>query len=123
MAGYTQAYAQTTLDANHPTSANPDHVAYSTNGTTEATTVFTRTPIGATGWAAATAAQPSIKANSAILTSAAALAAGTVTHFAVYSAITGGVQKTDWTALTSSRTVAINDTLQWAIGALAITMD
>lgn len=123
MAGYTQAYAQTTLDTNHPTSANGDYIAYSTNGTTEATTVFARTAIGATGWAAATAAQPSIKANNAILTSAAALAAGTVTHFAVYSASTAGTQKTDWTTLTASRTVAINDTLQWAIGALAITMD
>jgi hypothetical protein len=123
MAGYTQAYAQTTLDANHPTTANGDHVAYSINGTSEATAVLARTAVGATGWAAATAAQPSIKANNAILTSAAAIGAGTVTHFAVYSASTAGVQKTDWTALTASRTVAINDTLQWAIGALQITMD
>lgn len=122
MAGYTQAYAQTTLDANHPTSGNGDHVAYSTNGTSEFASLA-RTPIGATGWASATAAQPSIKANNAILTSAAASGAGTVTHFAVYSAITAGTQKTDWTALTASRTVASGDTLQWAIGALAITMD
>jgi len=122
MAGYTQAYSQTTLDANHPTSANGDHIAYSTNGSSEFAG-FTRTPIGATGWAAATAAQPSVKANNAILTSAAATSGGTVTHFAVYSAITAGTQKTDWTALTASRTVATNDTLQWAIGALAITMD
>lgn len=122
MAGYTQAYSQTTLDANHPTTGNGDHIAYSVNGTTEFSG-FTRTPIGATGWSAATAAQPSVKANSAILTSAAATSGGTVTHFAVYSAITAGVQKTDWTTLASSRTVAVNDTLQWAIGALAITMD
>jgi len=122
MAGYTQAYSQTTLDANHPTSANGDHIAYSINGSSEFAG-FTRTPIGATGWAAATAAQPSVKANNAILTSAAATTGGTVTHFAVYSAITAGTQKTDWTALTASRTVATNDTLQWAIGALAITMD
>jgi hypothetical protein len=122
MAGYTQAYAQTTLDNNHPTSANGDHIAYSANGSSEFAGL-TRTPIGATGWAAATAAQPSIKANNAILTSAAATSGGTVTHFAVYSAITAGTQKTDWTALTASRTVAVNDTLQWAIGALAITMD
>jgi hypothetical protein len=122
MAGYTQAYAQTTLDANHPTSANPDYVGYSTNGSTEFASL-TRTAIGATGWAAATAAQPSVKANNAILTSAAATGAGTVTHFAVFSAVTAGTQKTDWTTLTASRTVATNDTLQWAIGALAITMD
>lgn len=122
MAGYTQAYSQTTLDANHPTTGNGDHVGYSTNGSTEFASLA-RTPVGATGWAAATAAQPSIKANSAILTSAAASGAGTITHFAVFSAITAGVQKTDWTTLTASRTVATGDTLQWAIGALAITMD
>ena len=46
-----------------------------------------------------------------------------MTHFAVFSAITAGVQKTDWTALAASRTVAINDTLQWAASALQITMD
>lgn len=125
MAGYTQAYAQTTLDANHPTSANGDHVGYSTNGTSEFTIAnLPRTAIGATGWAAATAAQPSVKANNAILTSAAVTTAGgTITHFAVFSASSGGTQKTDWTALTSSRVVAVGDTLQWAIGALAITMD
>lgn len=122
MAGYTQAYAQAVLDWAHPTSANGDHIAYSVNGSSEFSG-FTRTPIGAAGYAAATAAQPSVKANNAILTSAAATSGGTVTHFAVFSAITAGTQKTDWTALASSRTVAINDTLQWAVGALQITMD
>jgi len=122
MAGYTQAYAIDTLDRNHPTTANGDHIAYSSNGSSEAA-VFTRTPIGATGWAAATAAQPSVKANNAILTSAASTGAATITHFAVFSAITAGVQKTDWTTLAASRTVATNDTLQWAVGALQITMD
>ena len=122
MAGYTQAYAQTVLDWAHPTTGNGDHVGYSVNGTSEFAGLA-RTPIGATGWSAATAAQPSVKANSAILTSAAASSGGTVTHFAVFSAITGGVQKTDWTALTASRVVATGDQLQWAIGALAITLD
>lgn len=122
MAGYTQAYAQTVLDWAHPTTGNGDHVGYSVNGTSEFSGLA-RTPIGATGWAAATAAQPSVKANSAVLTSAAATGGGTVTHFAVFSAITAGVQKTDWTTLTSSRVVATGDQLQWAIGALQITMD
>jgi hypothetical protein len=121
MAGYTTAYAQTVLDWAHPTSANGDHIAYSANGSSEFAG-FTRTPIGAAGYAAATAADPSVKANNAILTSATATSAGTVTHFAVMSAITAGVQKTDWTTLTASRTVAIGDTLQWAVGALQITM-
>lgn len=124
MAGYTQAYQQTTLDGNHPTSGNTDHIAYSSNGTSENTTIITsRTAIGATGWAAATAATPSVKANNAIITSTTAAAAGTITHFAIYSASTAGTQKTDWQALSSSRTLAIGDTLSFAIGAVQITLD
>ena len=42
-----------------------------------------RTAIGATGWAAATAATPSVKANNAVLNSAAASGAVTVTHYAI----------------------------------------
>lgn len=122
MAGYTQAYQQDTLDRNHPTTGNTDHIAYSTNGTSEAA-IIARTAIGATGWAAATAATPSVKANNAALTSAAASGSGTVTHFAVFSASTAGTQKTDWQALSASRAVVSGDTLQWAIGAVAITLD
>lgn len=122
MAGYTQAYQQDTLDRNHPTTGNTDHIAYSVNGTSEAA-IIARTAIGATGWAAATAATPSVKANSAALTSAAASGSGTITHYAVYSASTAGTQKTDWQALSASRAVVTGDTLQWAIGALQITLD
>lgn len=122
MAGYTQAYQQTVLDWAHPTSANTDHIAYSTNGTTE-TGILARTAIGATGWAAATAATPSIKANNALLTSAAASGAGTVTHFCIYSASTAGTQKTDWQAMDNSRVLAINDVIQWAIGTAKVTLD
>lgn len=121
MAGFTNAYAQTLLDYAFPTSAAGDHVAYSTNGTTEFASLA-RTAIGATGWAAATAADPSVKANNALLTSAAASGAGTVTHYAIYSASTAGTQKTDWQALTTSRTLAIGDKLEWAIGACAVTL-
>jgi hypothetical protein len=124
MAGYTQAYQQTTLDANHPTSGNTDHIAWSSNGSSENTTIITsRLAIGATGWAAATAATPSVKANNALLTSATAAAAGTLTHFAIFSASTAGTQKTDWQAFTTSRTLAIGDTVTVAIGAVAITLD
>lgn len=122
MAGFTQAYQQTLLDYAFPTSAAGDHVAYSTNGTSEFASLA-RTPVGATGWAAATAATPSVKANNAALTSAAASGSGTVTHFAIYSAITSGTQKTDWQALSSSRALVSGDTLQWAIGALQVTLD
>ena len=119
MAGLTNAEAQATLDARFPTTGATDHVAYSANGTSESSAVA-RTAVGATGWAAATAADPSVKANANALTSAAAT--GAATHFAIYSASTAGTQRTDWTALASSRTVAAGDTLSWAPGALQVTL-
>lgn len=122
MAGLTQARQQAILDTEFPTSGSTDHVAYSANGSSE-TGSLARTAIGATGWAAATAASPSLKTNANSLTSAAASAGVTVTHFAVFSASSGGTQKTDWTALDSSRTLAIGDTINWAAGALDITLD
>lgn len=122
MAGLTQTEQQATLDARFPTTGGTDYIAYSANGTSEAASLA-RTAIGATGWAAATAATPSVKANNTILTSATATGAVTVTHFAVYSASTGGTQRTDWQALAASKTLAIGDSLQWAVGACAITLD
>ena len=121
MAGLTNAEAQATLDARFPTTGATDHVAYSANGTSESS-AGARTAVGATGWAAATAADPSVKANANALTSAAATGAATITHFAIYSASTAGTQRTDWTALASSRTVAAGDTLSWAPGALQVTL-
>jgi hypothetical protein len=120
--GLTQAMQQQALDNVFATSASTDHIAYSINGTSEFAGMA-RTAIGATGWAAATAATPSVKANNAALTSAAATSGGTITHFAIYSASTAGTQKTDWTALTTSRTVATGDQLTWAIGACSVTLD
>ena len=46
----------------------------------------------------------------------------TVTHFAIYSALTAGTQRTDWTALAASKTVTTGDQLTWAIGACAVTL-
>lgn len=121
MAGLTNTESQATLDARFPTTGGSDHIAYSVNGTSEFAGLA-RTPIGATGWASATAADPSVKANANALTSAAASSGGTVTHFAVYSALTAGTQRTDWTALTSSRTVATGDQISWAVSSCAITL-
>lgn len=119
MAGFTQARQQAILDAEF---AAGDYIAYSTNGTSESTAVINaRTAIAA--WSSATAASPSVKSNSGALTSAAAVGAGTITHVAIFSAVTAGTQKTDWTALTASRTLAINDQITWAIGAFAISLD
>lgn len=116
MAGLTNAESAATLDARFTTG---DYVAYSTNGTSEFAGLA-RTAIGT--WAAATNADPSVKANGSALTSAAATGAGTVTHFAVFSASTAGTQRTDWTALASSRAVAVGDQITWAVGSLAITL-
>lgn len=121
MAGLTTAESQATLDARFPTSGGTDYVAYSTNGTSEAA-ILARTSVGATGWAAATSADPSVKANGTALTSAAASGSGTITHFAIFSASTGGTQRTDWTALTASKTVSTGDTVSWATGALKVTL-
>ena len=122
MAGMTQTEAMATLDARFPTSGGTDYIAYSVNGTSEFSGLA-RTAVGATGWASATAAQPSIKANSAALTSAAATGAGTVSHYAIYSASTAGTQRIDWTALTTARALLVGDQLTHAIGAIAVTLD
>lgn len=121
MAGLTNAESAANLDARFPTTGATDHVAYSTNGTSE-TANLARTAIGSTGWAAATVADPSVKANAAALTTAAATGAVTVTHFAIFTASTGGTQRTDWTALTASKTLATGDKLEHAAGAIAVTL-
>lgn len=121
MAGMTNAEAQATLDVRFPTTGATDHIAYSVNGSSEFAGLA-RTPVGATGWSAATAADPSVKANANVLLSAAATSGGTVSHYAIYSALTSGNQRTDWTALTASRTVAIGDKLEHAVGAIAVTL-
>jgi hypothetical protein len=122
MAGLTQSEQQATLDARFPTTGGTDHIAYSANGTSE-TGSLARTAIGATGWAAATAATPSVKANANVLTSATASGAVTVSHFAIYSASTAGTQRTDWQALGASKTLAIGDQVQWAVGTCQVTLD
>ena len=120
--GLTQAESVATLDVRFPVSGGTDYIAYSINGTSEWANLA-RTAIGATGWAAATAADPSVKANANVLTSAAvATAGGTVSHFAIYSAITSGTQRTEWTALDTPRALALGDSLQWAVGAVKITL-
>lgn len=121
MAGLTTPESVATLDARFPTTGGTDFVAYSTDGTTEAA-IVARTAIGATGWAAATSADPSIKANANALTSAAATGSGTITHYGVFSAATGGTQRVDWTAVSTPKPVTAGDQVQWAAGALKITL-
>lgn len=121
MAGLTSAECAATLDERFPTSGAGDYIGYSTNGSSE-WDGLARTAVGATGWAAATVADPSVKANANELVSAEATDAGTVTHFAVYSASTSGTQRTDWTAVTASKTLAAGDTVTWGPGDLQITL-
>lgn len=121
MPGLTNAESAATLDARFPTTGATDWIAYSANGTTE-TGSLARTSIGATGWAAATVADPSVKANGTALTSAAASGAVTVSHFAVYTASSGGTQRTDWTAVGTSKSLGTGDTATWAVGALQVTL-
>lgn len=122
MAGLTNAESVATLDARFPTSGGTDYIAYSENGTSE-TAKVARTAIGATGWAAATNADPSVKANANALTSAAASAGGTQSHYAIFSASTGGTQRTDWTAFSNgSKVLATGDQITWAIGACTVTL-
>lgn len=122
MAGFTPAYQKTLLDYAFPTTGATDHIAYSAGGTSEFAGLA-RTAIGATGWSAATAATPSVKTNADQITSAAATAGGGLTHFAIFSAATGGVQKTDWEPLSIARAVQVDDQIIWPAGALQVTLD
>lgn len=129
MAGLTNTEAQATLDARFPTTGGTDYIGYSINGTSEFAGLA-RTAIGATGWAAATSADPSVKANANLLTSAAATATTTTAtiSWAVFSASTAGTQRTDWQALTDNAgaartfTLAVGDKLEHGIGLLKITL-
>lgn len=121
MAGLTNAGSKSALDLLFPTSGAGNYIAYSANGTSE-TANLARTAIGATGWSAATTADPSVKSNANALTSAAASGSVTVSHFAVYDASTSGTQLTDWTAVGTSKALGAGDQATWAAGALQITL-
>lgn len=121
MPGLTNAEAKATLDVRFPTTGATDYVAYSEDGSAELVGLA-RTSVGATGWAAATTADPSVKANANALTSAAATAGITISHFAIFTASTGGTQRTDWTAVASNRTLGVGDTVQWQAGELRVTL-
>lgn len=121
MSGLTNTESAATLDARFPVTGATDFIGWSADGTTE-TASLARTGIGATGWAAATSADPSVKANAAALTSAAATGTVTVAYFAIFNAATGGVQRTDWTALTAAKALSAGDTLAVAGGAMSVTL-
>ena len=121
MPGLTPAESAATLDVRFPMAGATDYIAWSVNGTTEFAGLA-RTAVGATGWAAATVADPAVKANVVALTSAAASAGGTISHFSIYPAATGGAQRTEWTLLNASRPILANDQVQAAVGSIAVTL-
>ena len=115
MAGLTTAFSMTTLDA---AIVATDVVAWSENGTTESA-VLAATAIAA--WDASTNADPAVRSNTSAVDSAAASGGCTISHFAVYNS-GKTVQKTDWTALTASRTLVTGDKLSVAANAIAVTL-
>lgn len=124
--GLTTTESKATLDARFPTTGGTDYIGYSADGTTESTAVA-RHAVGATGWAAATTADPSVKSNAAALASPAVTATATITHAAVFTASTGGTQRTDWQRITDAGTpkdlvLAVGDTITWGIGKFQIRL-
>lgn len=74
-------------------------------------------------WNAGTAASPSVADNNGVITFATATASwGTVTHFSLFDAITGG-NFLGWNALDASKTVDNGDTAEFADGELDVTLD
>ena len=101
--------------------AGVTHIAWSTNGTSEAHTIMPRTAITL---GAAAVANPSIVANSVAATTAAALTAGTLTHWALVTSGIGGTADlvTTWNLLSPSLTVATGQTINIAIGQMSERM-
>lgn len=120
--GLTITESQATLDARFPVTGGGDYIAYSVDGTAEWANLA-RTAVGATGWSAATAADPSVKSNVNTLTSGTVTTAGgTVSHFAIYSTSVAGTQRTDWQLLDFSRVLIVGDSMQWAAGQCKVTL-
>lgn len=68
-------------------------------------------------------ANPTSSKNSALLTFPTALGSwGTVTHFGVWSAASGGTFL-GWGVLTTSKAVAVDDVVRFPINSLEVTMD
>ena len=116
---YTQAGQQFILDAAFPSGATAHTVAWSVNGTSQ-WAGLARTAIGS--YAAATATNPSWKSNAAKLTSAASTAAGTVSHYATFTAASGGTQLSVWKPLSASVSVALGGKLEVNAGDLDLSV-
>ena len=132
MAGFTDAQEQAILNLflrGDAWSLAGLHVGLSTTTPTEAAGNFTE-PSGngyarvsmtrnGTNWAAASGTAPVVADNAVAITFPAASGGswGTVTHFGLFSASTGGTLYF-WGALGTSKTINDGDTASFAIGAL-----
>lgn len=84
---------------------------------------YARVATAAVDWNAATAADPSVVTNANAVTFAAATGAwGTVTHFALYDAITAG-NVLGSAALTASKSPTTGDTASFAPSSLSVSLD
>lgn len=116
MAGFTNAYSKSLLDANILTT---DKVQWSENGSSVSANLAATT---ISAWDAATTADPAVRSNTSAIETAAASGAATISHWALFDT-TLATQKTDWTALSGgSETLGIGDKLSIAAGALDITL-
>jgi len=113
----TQAMQQQALDN---VFVDTDYIAWASDSSGTLSAVA-RTAV--TDWTNASAATPSVKENASALTSAVATGPTDVTHWATFSASTGGVQKSTWEPVDNPRSLLTGDTLTVAAGSLRHTLD
>lgn len=100
----TNARMKAVIDAELATGT---HIGYSTNGTSE-TSILARTAVSTLGgWTTPSAANPYEPSNASAGESAEATGGGTITHFAVFTASTGGTQLTEWIPVTDPDPVLV----------------
>ena len=100
-----------------PTDAGPGSGEVSTTSTGYARQSITPS----TGFSAASGG--SIANTGTVSFSAATASWGTITHFAIFDALSGTTNMLAWGALSASKTVGSGDTASFAAGQLTITLD
>ncbi|HEX9991367.1 MAG TPA: hypothetical protein VGB14_00425 [Acidimicrobiales bacterium] len=134
MAGFIDTLEQAILDhvLNDGTYTPPANwfVALSTTTPTDAGGNFTepsgngyaRVSTAAADWAAATGTAPATKSNANAITFPAATGSwGTITHFGLFAASSGGTVQI-WGALTTSKSITSGDTASFAASGLTIQL-
>lgn len=103
------------LSTTTPTEAGGNFTEPSGNG-------YARVSTAAADWAAASAGDPSVKDNANAITFPQATGSwGTVTHFGLFTASSGGTVQV-WGALDVSKAVGNLDTVSFAVGALDVKL-